>query len=511
MFQLTFSGHDPATAHASAVQYNVRVMNMMWRVKHETEVGLERRLEADARRKPVPIPADPTQTSRRTIAEQASQTKIAEQAALTLERLRAAKRAEYGAVEQLFASTEKIPERAGEAPEKSPRIGAMEAVIGHCLATGKYVLAGKLAMSMPTRSAELKAALVAVEPAAVRNKLTDLNYEAAADKVSSQSWGRGWSRFTRESMRARVYALAGHGARASSLHHELNAQRDNIFAAFSMLCVIAALAAMVGLFMWVTALVRARVARMQGAPPFGWLRARFGGLGSDVNFVNDPIVPLLGLGGWLLGYTLAATALSAIPTQRPAGGFAVLLQGLAGIIVTWAVISAFSRTLPPLGAARIFPSPDVESPWRASTAALQAFCAMLPAILFAMLASALLAGGDGDPHPVAQMLLDDPSLMTMGALGIAVVIIAPIGEELFFRGFLHQTLRQRFGPLFATLATGLLFAAVHMSPSYFLILATLGVTFSLVFEWVGSLWASIILHAIWNGCVYVFILCIAFS
>jgi uncharacterized protein len=46
-------------------------------------------------------------------------------------------------------------------------------------------------------------------------------------------------------------------------------------------------------------------------------------------------------------------------------------------------------------------------------------------------------------------------------LVIAVCVLAPLGEELFFRGFMYASLRGRLPAFWAALVTGGLFGAVH--------------------------------------------------
>lgn len=564
--QIWFAPSDPVRNEAQTIEYNVRVLTMLWRVKHETETSLTKRLESEVRRDvrgsddgPDGAPAgsarSATQTNRpaageateatedgksssarqatkrtaserRNLAERAARQRLARQAKDTLQQLKKAREIEERGVALLFDRATAVGRSANRAGTNEDgtaedgtdderaakwRMRAQESVVAHCLATGRLKLAGELAAKLTKPSEPLLAALVAVEPAGARRKLTQMSLEQAADAVAGHKWGADLSRFTRDSIRARIYALAGQSGRAARLHRALNDQRDTIFAAFSTVCVIAGIAALIGALMWVVTLVRIRVAGMAGKPPLGWLTEQFGGLGVSRLYAHDPIVPLLGFGAWLLGFYVAALLLAQLPGRGAPTGLAALFQGLAGLGVTWAVIGAFSRTYPPYLAAKIIPNDDVESPWSASTAALRAFCVMLPVVAGAMLVTTLAIGSDGEPHPVAQLLLSDPSPLTLATLGIAVVIVAPIGEELFFRGFLHQTLRQHIGPRLAAIATALVFAAVHASPSHFAVLAVLGLTFSLVFEWVGSLWASIFLHSMWNACVYVFILCVAFS
>ena len=94
-------------------------------------------------------------------------------------------------------------------------------------------------------------------------------------------------------------------------------------------------------------------------------------------------------------------------------------------------------------------------------------------------------------------------------LAIAVCVLAPLGEELFFRGFMYASLRGRLPVFWAALVTGGLFAAVH--PIYGAtawnlvpVLAIGGVAMCLLYERTRSLWPPIAFHTMMNiGVLYI--------
>jgi uncharacterized protein len=83
-----------------------------------------------------------------------------------------------------------------------------------------------------------------------------------------------------------------------------------------------------------------------------------------------------------------------------------------------------------------------------------------------------------------------------------VIAAAPLGEELFFRGFLYQGLRRRYSVWPAAILSGVLFGLVHLGGvAFFLIvpsLAAVGVGLALVFERRKSIVASMAAHAAFN-------------
>jgi len=83
----------------------------------------------------------------------------------------------------------------------------------------------------------------------------------------------------------------------------------------------------------------------------------------------------------------------------------------------------------------------------------------------------------------------------------AVVIFAPIFEEMFFRGFLFVGLKEsRLGASGAIILTAFLWAALHTqySPYGMMTILLLGIVFGIVRLVTGSLWSTLFLHAVWN-------------
>ncbi|GJQ52954.1 MAG: hypothetical protein HKUEN02_18010 [Anaerolineaceae bacterium] len=82
---------------------------------------------------------------------------------------------------------------------------------------------------------------------------------------------------------------------------------------------------------------------------------------------------------------------------------------------------------------------------------------------------------------------------------LAAVIVAPFVEEMFFRGFLFQGFRQRYGWVAALLLSSGIFAAAHLDPVSFIPTFVLGAVLGYVYHRSNSLWPSIILHFLNNG------------
>jgi len=88
----------------------------------------------------------------------------------------------------------------------------------------------------------------------------------------------------------------------------------------------------------------------------------------------------------------------------------------------------------------------------------------------------------------------------LGAL--VVIVVAPICEQLFFRGFLFRVLRLRMGFWLAAGIDGVLFGLVHSELVLVPVLAVLGASLCWVYERTGSLVPAIAIHALNNTIAY---------
>ncbi len=101
-----------------------------------------------------------------------------------------------------------------------------------------------------------------------------------------------------------------------------------------------------------------------------------------------------------------------------------------------------------------------------------------------------------------------PAFTTIGiTLAVAtMVILAPVVEEIIFRGLLFGALVQRLGVLASALITAVIFGAVHGDPVLFPTLAGLGFVGALAYAATGNLWVPIALHSLNNALGAAFII-----
>ncbi|MFQ6677391.1 MAG: lysostaphin resistance A-like protein [Fidelibacterota bacterium] len=102
------------------------------------------------------------------------------------------------------------------------------------------------------------------------------------------------------------------------------------------------------------------------------------------------------------------------------------------------------------------------------------------------------------PEFLDQMgvMLKFDSLSVALFLMFGLVLLAPLGEELIFRGFLQQFLEEYWQDITrAVLVTSLFFAIIHLNPFWLIQIYILGVMLGYLAWKTGSIWAGFILHA----------------
>jgi membrane protease YdiL (CAAX protease family) len=120
------------------------------------------------------------------------------------------------------------------------------------------------------------------------------------------------------------------------------------------------------------------------------------------------------------------------------------------------------------------------------------------------LASGILVAIFGEPPEqeiTEEIKSEDGALALAGYVGITC-LIAPIAEEVFFRGFLFPVLRARAGVAWGVVITGALFSLVHALGSpieALIVLFVLGAGLCLLYLRTGSLLPCIGLHALNNA------------
>ncbi len=145
---------------------------------------------------------------------------------------------------------------------------------------------------------------------------------------------------------------------------------------------------------------------------------------------------------------------------------------------------------------RLVPPLPGEGPGKAA-AGYRGLCVAAGLLLGAMAATANLLSmlASEAPRAAASGTLDPGTT----ALVAHVMILAPVAEEVAFRGVIYRHLRQFMRPLTAMLASALVFAVMHGNLSQCAWAMVLGVVAAFAYEQTRSLVTPILIHTLFNS------------
>lgn len=116
-------------------------------------------------------------------------------------------------------------------------------------------------------------------------------------------------------------------------------------------------------------------------------------------------------------------------------------------------------------------------------------------------------GIESDPQAAEQALtVIDPWLAVL-----AIVILAPIAEEIFFRGVVFNAFLREGGRRWAFLGSSAVFAAIHLSLVALIPIFVLGLALAWVYERTNNLLAPIAMHVVVNGASVVIALLVRYE
>lgn len=195
--------------------------------------------------------------------------------------------------------------------------------------------------------------------------------------------------------------------------------------------------------------------------------------------------------------------MAAMPTLRGLSALAIVQNGLFIALVLYVVRGRYRLPPASLGIQ------TAQAPQRAalgavvgaltiplSVAAERAAVAIIGALVGRQRAE-LMAAAEHTNDILTRILIDPLTRGELIWVFVMVCVLVPVGEELFFRGFVYTTLRQ-WGAALATGLSALFFAAVHQQLVHFLPIFLLGVVLALLLERTRSLIPPIVVHAVNN-------------
>jgi len=207
------------------------------------------------------------------------------------------------------------------------------------------------------------------------------------------------------------------------------------------------------------------------------------------------------LGGLALSVALAASALAVL---RAAGGTADspvgnLIATVAQDAVFLAIAVGLAALTGPAAVSRLGLRPG---PLRASVGYVIGVGVAF--YVFLGIYSALV--DPGQPQTILEDFGTRQSTGLLIASAVLLVVIAPIAEELFFRGLVYGALRSWIGPVAAALSVSTIFGLLHFTGGGTALivppLIMLSLAFCLLYQRTGTLYAPIALHAMNNATAF---------
>jgi len=102
-------------------------------------------------------------------------------------------------------------------------------------------------------------------------------------------------------------------------------------------------------------------------------------------------------------------------------------------------------------------------------------------------------------QPIMQTLIGENSAGNKFLLVFMIAVLAPLSEEIFYRGFLFGALRKYLGAFWGIICGGFIFGLIHFQLDYLLLLSVTGMALCWLYEKYRNIWVNILAHAVFNG------------
>jgi CAAX protease family protein len=111
-----------------------------------------------------------------------------------------------------------------------------------------------------------------------------------------------------------------------------------------------------------------------------------------------------------------------------------------------------------------------------------------------------------DTQEVIQIFQHSSTVTQRIPIILLAVVVAPVTEELAFRGYLYGVMKRYIGAVPALVLSGILFALIHLNLPSFFPLLVLASVFALAYELSGSLLVPMTMHALFNSLSLILVL-----
>ena len=130
------------------------------------------------------------------------------------------------------------------------------------------------------------------------------------------------------------------------------------------------------------------------------------------------------------------------------------------------------------------------------------FLTIIPFVLLMSLIMNLLIENQNGSNPLLEIVLNNNNLFSFILLLLTTTLLAPLFEEVIFRGVLLPILSREFGIVLGITISAFIFALAHLSISEMPPLFILGIGLGITRLVSGRLSSSVIMHSLWNGMTF---------
>ncbi len=127
---------------------------------------------------------------------------------------------------------------------------------------------------------------------------------------------------------------------------------------------------------------------------------------------------------------------------------------------------------------------------------------IIPFVLLVSLVMSNLVDNQSGSNPLLEIVLNNNNYFSFFILFLTTTILAPLFEEIIFRGILLPILSRDFGKVLGIFISAFIFALAHLSINEIPPLLVLGVGLGLTRILSGSLLSSVLMHSLWNGLTF---------
>ncbi len=136
------------------------------------------------------------------------------------------------------------------------------------------------------------------------------------------------------------------------------------------------------------------------------------------------------------------------------------------------------------------------------TQGVKGWLTIVPFVLLISLIMNSLIDNQNGSNPLLEIVLNNNNYFSFVLLFVTTTILAPLFEEIIFRGILLPTLSRDFGEISGIIVSAFIFALAHLSLGEMPPLFVLGIGLGITRIASGSLFSSVIMHSLWNGLTF---------